>query len=57
MIEFKLNTKLELKEFKIIKGNNLLSAATIEAIKNVAKYFPKVKKNLYLRVPKLFQLN
>lgn len=57
VIEFLLNIDAKIEKFKIIKGNKLLSKATIKAINNALKDFPKVKKDLHLRVPILYKLN
>lgn len=51
LLEFKISTNGDIENIKAINGNKFLIKSSIKAIKKASKSFPKVKKEIVLKVP------
>ncbi|MGB7402213.1 MAG: TonB family protein [Arcobacter sp.] len=51
LIRFKILTNGEIREIKSISGHTLLIKSSLEAIEKASKAFPKVKKDIVIKVP------
>ncbi|MGB5917715.1 energy transducer TonB [Arcobacter sp.] len=51
LIRFKILTNGEIREVESISGHTLLIKSSIEAIEKASKAFPKVKKEIVIKVP------
>ncbi|ADG93508.1 TonB family protein [Arcobacter nitrofigilis DSM 7299] len=51
MVKFKILTNGEIREIESISGHSLLIKSSIEAIEKASKEFPKVKKEIVIKVP------
>lgn len=51
LIRFKILTNGEIREIKSISGHTLLIKSSLEAIEKASKSFPKVKKDIVIKVP------
>lgn len=56
IVKFKINSNGTVESITIIDGHKFLQKATIRAIQNASKYFPKVTKSIEIQIPIEYKL-
>lgn len=56
LVEFSLSKSGEITNIKALSGHRLLRKSTIKAIHKASSYFPKVSKNITIKVPISYKL-
>jgi periplasmic protein TonB len=55
-VKFKINSNGTVENITILDGHKFLQKATIKAIQNASKYFPKVTKSIEIQIPIEYKL-
>lgn len=55
-VEFEILKQGRVQNIQALKGHMLLKRSALEAIKEASKYFPKVEKNMTIKVPIVYSL-
>ncbi len=56
LVEFEILKEGSVQDIQALQGHVLLKKSALEAIKEASKYFPKVEKNMTIKVPIVYSL-